>query len=412
MKTINLIDSRYKISLIDKESFPKRKKNLVFQHGITEDYIYINLCGIKFITQDVYALERTNEVRTNEYSEDEIKVLSSFLRASLIIKNLKLIEILVRGIRDVELLSYFYDDVLIDREKWVDRICKIEDGSYDPVEVNLPARFDRHKYSVYQLLTELKKYKAKLCISDDFLNYRILTPNYRPREIDLSSLSFGEICDVVGNRTRANLSLLVKHEDTFFTYSIIRDGKLHVNNLVVISDNPYLRKKLYGARLVKFSIFKNTFVLDLSRIPVISRRFLNIKESQLVDSIINEDIQTKILSLLSEKTANPTKDTNTTTVGVQKPMRSSKPINNNYKYTELKIKLINKVNKNLITTDIATDYNTQVLELKKAAKKTKDLSFRYLLGKSFIPIGTKSLCFSNHFRRDRNNPYIASIKLT
>ena len=376
MKTFYCFGQRFKITLLAAGNIEVFKKSLAYQHGIEPGGNYVCLCGRNTITADVYVLEKSRVVEYPEsYTPEEIKVLVKFLKASLNhIKIPRLTEILVRSLRDRELVSYFYGDLLIKREKWNKRIQVLIDNplALDTISLPCPARFDRHKYSIYQLLRDLKKYKAEICINEDILDYEKITTSDRSLR-DSDGFMFGKVCDVVGNKRRANLSLMIKSGEDYSTFCFIRDGKPHLTEFFVKTENPYLKKKLYGARVVLGSVvFKDVLHLKIDRLPVISRRFLRVKGEDIVSSLVNEKVQELGMKRVDIPKSEKVKAKEYKEVG-------SRDL---FDYCEVSTKLLGKRFDELVEKDITTlDYKTRKKELKKAKGKRNDLIFRYLLTK-------------------------------
>ena len=367
MKTFNLYGQRYKITLLTAGSISSYKKSLAYQHGIDEQGNYVNLCGKITVSRPVYVLEKSRVVEYQDYTKGELCTLLYFLEASIdYIEIPRLTEILVRGTRDKELLSYFYNDILIKRGKWRDRIGFLvnnPEAIEEVVSFPYPARFDRHKYSIYQLLKDLKKYQAKVCISEDIMEYDNITTS--DRNVRGKESMFGDICEVVGNRTKANLSLMVKSEDGIYsTFCFVRDGKPHLTEFIVRADNPYLKRKLYGARIVVGSIISNNVLhLRINRLPVISRKFLRVSEGDIVNSIVQEKIEERVVNGMEH---------------VEKKTDG----NDKYEYCELKTALLEKDPGDFLRrVDESRESMSGKKELKKARQRKNDLVFRYLLSK-------------------------------
>ena len=379
MNTIYLFRQRLKVELLSAGIIAPYKKQLVYQHGVDTSGNYVNLCGLNSCSSDVYVIMRSNTIGTSEPTEEERRVLLSFIKAS--IKNIninKLTEILVRGLMDKELVSYFYDDLYIKHPKWVSRIQHLMTypTDWEPITNLPPAQFDRHKYSIYQLMMDLKKYHAKICINDDILEYENLTTSHRDLRKDTSGILFAQICDVVGNKTKANLSLLVKSGDDYTTLCLVRDGKYHLTEFVILAENPYLRHKLYGAKLVHGSIISRDILhIQIERLPIISRKYLRVTEADLVSSLVNERVQEECMKMVPHPSTESTEKHEVVSMGS----------NNKFSYCELKTRLCSKkvvlseqVEKELA---ISKDYKIRKRELKKARKRKNDMIFRYLLKK-------------------------------
>ena len=382
MKEFYLYEQRYKIQLLSKGNIRSYKKQIAYQIGFyKEQGTPVDLRGRISVDNDVYVLMKTNKI-LGKYEDIETEIsLLYLLNAALTLQqptSPKFVEILVRGIKDEELLSYFYDDFQYVWRKWTARISELIDDPdkikrVDPI--NYPIRFDRHKYSVYQLLKEIKTYKAGICINESLLEYDTITKQSRGIICEKeNSLVFSDICDIIGNKSKANQSLLIKKGDNFSTLCFIRDGKSHLVRFMVKVEDRYLRSKLYGARVVFLAITRDILYLDISRLPVISKRFLRVNESDIVSALASERLEEYYMKRTPKPSGSIAKSDNTT-------------LKHGYKYCELKTRLLTKDLSNLVDSTTPLDYEVRKKELKKARKKRNDLILRYLLGKN-IRTGT------------------------
>ena len=377
-KELFLFGLRYKIELLPVGSIPKKK--IVFQHGMDTAGNYYSLCNKTHIERPIYALLKAGSVFYEEYESSDIILLSQFLNAVLPVKNPKFIEILVRGIRDKKLVSYFYNEFFYG-EKWGIRLKQLanDPSCLEKTSLNdYPARFDRYKYSIYQLLIDLKKYGAKICLDKELLNYDRIT-NINSGILDnMTDFTFSKIYKIVGNSKRANMGLLLKSSnEEFLTLCFIRDGKPHLTNFIIYTDNKYLKKKLYGAKVVT-AITKDLLLVNTSRIPVISRKFLRVKESDIVTSLAQE--QASWIYMKKSLDSLPLSSLKEDNVDTDK--REAKIIETkDYSYCELRTKLYLKDPSDYVK-DLPHDHKLLKKELNKSKRRRDDLVLRYLLSRN------------------------------
>lgn len=374
MNELFLYGLRYEIKLLPVGSIPKKK--IVFQHGMDTEGRYYDLRNKTQIDRPIYALLKTNSIYYEEYVSSDIILLSQFLNAVLPVKNPKFIEILVRGIRDKKLVSYFYDKFFYG-EEWGIRLHQLandpnclEKTSLD----NYPARFDRYKYSIYQLLKDLKKYDAKICLSKDLLKYDRIT-NINSGKLDnISELTFSKIYKIVGNSQRANQGLLLKsNNEEFLTLCFIRDGKPHLTSFIIQTDNKYLRKKLYGAKIAT-AITKDILLIDTNRLPIISRKYLRVTESDIVTSLAQEQAVWSCMKKTLDSLPSIKEDK-----GDKKEIKKIDNVGG-YSYCELRTTLYSK-DLSEYAKDLPQDYKLIKRELNESKKRKDDLVLRYLLTK-------------------------------
>lgn len=150
------------------------------------------------------------------------------------------------------------------------------------------------RYSVYRLIKDLVADHARILIDPDLVGeYKRITASktVKPENIKYITDALVKVSGYVGNRTRANLSLqykaqvdvevpenefgvkpgVIRNLETMKSFNIIKDGVLNMPLLgVEVSEN--LARRLRAVGCIEMGIiYKNLYLLDLGRIPIVSR---------------------------------------------------------------------------------------------------------------------------------------------
>ena len=250
---------------------------------------------------DVWVIEKCDLVKEKqEYDRYEISVLASVLRNITFAEHLDVAEIICHAIGDGKLLNLFYSS-FGKMESFFDRIEEIIQGGskLTIIDRNYAPQYQRSRYSVYELLYDLKKDGAEIYVGPDLVSYRRMSSS-GDREYK-GLFSWSRVTSVLGNRDRANLSLVSysyvdvyvpenefgvesgnKQLKEFKTSCIIKDGILWTREIGVrISRKLY--KRLVHTGVIKAALFEDEYLLDLSKIPVISKKFLKVSGDYLSD---------------------------------------------------------------------------------------------------------------------------------
>lgn len=380
---IKLSGLRYKVVRIEPGSIKEIKKRLVYQHAVSiddKDVMYVSLCGSCTIGVPCYALARTyEEPKEREYTTEELRILLGLLwEATMKVKIPRFTEILVRGISDSELNKGFYDHVSSDYFKARIQYLYENPQGYkrDNVHVSL---YDRQRYSVYQLVKDLVKDGAEICIDPEIIKYEKISTGHSPR---LPEENWVKSIAVQGNKNRANLSILYKLESgSYGSMCFVKDGALHTSLALVRINGDRLKKILYGARVVSDTfIFKNELLLDLEKIPVIGKKFISrVKEDDYLRSCVNLLIQEQAykFACYNHPEAKEEKERKCEVVKKNEKTRS-------YTAHCLSAKTNSKGLISYRARKIEgeeSDLKVRKKELEKARKTKRDMTFRYLLSK-------------------------------
>lgn len=238
-----------------------------------------------------------------EYDFYQRKIILSFIyETSLYYQDTT--EILSLSLRDKNVIDKFYSSYGksgIDNFKlFIKNI--IVDSKYKPYiickEEYFPLNYDRDRYSVQRLISDLIIDNAKI-LTDEYLVGKIEPISSRREDISnklkVESSEWYEISGIVGNKTRANLSLRfikevlveipkndvgvdpgIKKLKTSGSLCIVKDGVLWQKYLGVKISNK-LAGKLKRLKVIEQDLlYPGEYLINLSKIPVISKS--NIKK--------------------------------------------------------------------------------------------------------------------------------------
>jgi hypothetical protein len=381
---------KFKVERIEPGNIRETKKRLAYQHAVYiedrgDDFRYVSLCGsYRLAPKDGYscyglARLRTEAVDRGDYTEEELKILYRLLYSmAKRVKIPKFTEILVRGISDVNLTSLFYDKVRSDQFfKYLGDLCN-GTREYKRGEIHVET-YNRNRYSIYQLIKDLVKDGSSICINPDLIKYTRISLSKRPE--CTKEKDWAKVVSMQGNKYRANVGILCRAE-SFYAMCLVKDGAVHTKTLVVKINDSRLRRKLYSAGLVSGSlVFKDELILDLTKIPVISKRLVsNITEQDYLRSCLNLIIQERAYKIALKKSPKEEKP---------KKERSSDPIKYPEKIISYTADFLDGTTKagicvidNIVNSEIDNfDIEVRKAELKKAEDKKRDMTFRYLMSK-------------------------------
>ena len=392
---MKLKNVKYELVEIDegsiKEIKPRLPYQLCFVIGTGVD-CGISLCGVynfsapsylKAAGRKFYILARTKDVyMRGDYTPEEINILSRVLNVAIdSYNNPRLTEILIRAIDDEILTAAFYDQVT--KDKLYERITRLVNGSiYLPGRKLRPTQYDRQRYSVYQLLQDLVKDKAKIFIDKEYLDH-FYTKISASKSLERGTGFWGSILSVQGNQERANLNLLIRGEDSgLMSLCIVKDGVTWMTEMIVKVNSKHLRSRLYGAKLIEDKFLGDMeFYLNLRSIPVIGKRYLRgIGKKEYLRSCFNLLVQEaawkKALSLSPEKLESPAKESSAKDIKPEK-IKSYVSQGIGFKMSRSLFAAKNWVDKNIHDFSL----ETRKRELEEARKEKRDIAFRYLMSK-------------------------------
>lgn len=250
----------------------------------------------------VYTLvKRSGKVGQIQYTPDQVKTILRVL-ATLPHDALDVREQLILATGDQELIDLFYDSYGGDQwDGWLKEIAdRLVDPGYNPGTQATPVTQARtyksgRRYSVYRLIHDLANDPgSKILISPDLIGkYQRITASKTVKPADTTYLT-DDWCQVVGyqgNKTRANLSIQYQSKvvvdvpqnphgveagprelKCIRSMSLIKDGRLHVQSIgVMVSEGLARRLRGTGAVTDGNLIYKGALLLDLTKMPVISK---------------------------------------------------------------------------------------------------------------------------------------------
>lgn len=382
---------KFKVERIEPGNIRETKKRLAYQHAVYiedsgNDFEYVSLCGSYRLTpRDGYscyglARLRTEAVDRGDYTEGELKILYRLLYSmAKEVKIPKFTEILVRGISDVNLTSLFYDKVRSDLFFGYLRDLCNGVREYKRGEIHVET-YNRNRYSIYQLIKDLVKDGSSISINPDFIKYTRISLSKRPERI---KEDWAKVISMQGNKYRANVGILCKPETgSFYSMCLVKDGAVHTKTLVVKINDSRLRRKLYSAGLVFDSlVFGDELILDLTKVPVISKRLVSkITEQDYLRSCLNLIVQERAYKIALKKSP---KEEKAKREGSSGPMKyPEKIISYTADFLDGTTKAGLRVIDNIVNSEIDNfDIEVRKAELKKAEDKKRDMTFRYLMSK-------------------------------
>lgn len=233
------------------------------------------------------------------YEQEDLGLIFTCL-AGMPMYFLEAVEALVLATKDRDFISLFYktygDEGIVGFKKECIKLA--QDKLWRPnekVDAMYPRAYKKGKrYSVYQLLKDLVEDKAKILTDPELVGgYERITASKteKPEEVIPVEDQWQEINNLVGNKTRANLSLqftsfvdidvpenevgvkpgVRRNLECIKTFSIVRDGVLNMD-LLAVRVSKKLAHKLRAVGCIRMNlIYKNSLLLDLTTIPVISK---------------------------------------------------------------------------------------------------------------------------------------------
>ena len=246
-----------------------------------------------------YAIEKTAQKNpVQDYSRDDYNMILSMI-CGMPNQFLDTMEELCVATKDKNVIKFFYKAYSRDgMAAFKDFLMKLKaDPDYkvgEELEVSSRVYKFGKRYSIYQLAKDLVNDHAKICIDQDLVGkYKRITASKteKPEEIQYNMDLWQDVEGLIGNKSRANLSLqytclvdveipenkygikpgTMRNLKCIRTFNLVRDG---VRNMpyIAVAVSKDLMRKLKGTKAVGMNlIYKNHILLDLSKLPVISR---------------------------------------------------------------------------------------------------------------------------------------------
>lgn len=244
--------------------------------------------------KEVWLMETGTKKWSKEKYDGVAKdVMMKWLKA-LYPSRLDTAELLCHAVGYGNLLKEFYEtygtDMIRDFYRHIDSII---DGSDRGTKVSkkYAKQYVAPKYSIYELLHDIMEAKDVQIYTDPDL----LGEYKRISRLSLTGASWipdkwCKVIGIVGNRTRANLSISYDSKVTIEipansfgipdgpkeltstrSFCIIKDGVLWSRRLGIKTKNTTLLRKLRNSRVIEMGlVYDDEYLLDLSKIPVIS----------------------------------------------------------------------------------------------------------------------------------------------
>ena len=286
----------------------KNKKQMNHQlvalvkNSCPEEMCFTSSAGIDevkpgFKVDEAYILLNENKKSGKQsYNQDERNIIMRMLVGELQNEKYSVAEELVLSLKDTGITDLFYsdygDDMLSLRTKLVEAIQNPR-YTFIPDTRDHPKIYDRGRYSIYHLLNDLVDDKgSEVCVDRDLIGEykRISLSKTTSTTVTHKYDSWGKVLKVLGNVTRANLNLSfmsqvevdipannfgIKQGPTLYptirSINVIKDG---IRNLdyIGVKVGKKLAHKLKAVGCISIELFRdNEFVLDLKKLPVISK---------------------------------------------------------------------------------------------------------------------------------------------
>ena len=287
------------------------KKNMAYQFlvgysGTDKDSLrrYDTTCKKSIVLKgstSLLALEKTKTTNLPQnYTEEDLSLIL-FMLSGMPVQFLEPLEALVISTKDKDLINLFrasYGNEGILRFK-DECFKKAVDRTWTPNEdvtmTKYPMAYKRgRRYSVYSLLKDLCKDQARILTDPELVGtYERISASktVKPGEVSYVPDQWQCVSGIIGNKTRANLSIqftsfvdvevpendlgikagVRRNLECIKTMTVIKDGILHTRMMAVMVSSK-LAHRLKAVGCVKMNlIYKNCLLLDLGTIPVICR---------------------------------------------------------------------------------------------------------------------------------------------
>lgn len=238
--------------------------------------------------------EKGSKFKGIKYNEEDIRLLISLAGCSTFYY-LNLTEGLLLATKCKTLIDRFYSIYGKENEnKFINELNSIvrDEKSFErleflPVNNNPIPIYDRNRYSVYSLLEDLVKDKAKININKDIVGNKYTKISscaiFSPTSCKINNDGWGNITSLKRNKKRANISINMdlsvssNAEEKLNlkinkTFCIIKDGTLWQKRIAVnVSKTLEKKLKRYDGLVENELLMDHELLLDLSKLPIISK---------------------------------------------------------------------------------------------------------------------------------------------
>lgn len=370
-----------------------RKRKMRYQFLISDgERKYIDTSRKFNVKSDVscWAIERTKEKWSDDevYSKDDLKHILGFV-SKVPLGHIGLIEDLIYALRDDELNDKFYTsygfsrlgDLKIECERLYNDI-----DNWTPVNPKHQYQklYSTRRYSIYNLMNDLVG--SKISMDPELVGEYKKISDIAKGKYEIKNLSWLKVTGILGNATRANISFRISSkEKTAGMFNIIKDGTLNMERLAVQVDDEKLKRRLVRTKGIEFRMmYKNSYLLNLTKYPIISKRDIN-SNNDYLNSLTDKTVRLKAvemcLSALRKK-----KSTQGTAKKSPSSSSTKREITAGY-YESLMLCAKPFTISTVLSQKLYGTYSEEQLkeEKKRLTFEKRDVLFRLLLSKTFNP---------------------------
>ena len=243
---------------------------------------------------EAWAIEKVSTKATKEkYTGFDKDVMLKWMK-ELYPRHLDTAELLCHACGYGNVIKGFYEsygtEMIRDFYRLIDSITSGMSAGTKTCSRKYPYQYTAPKYSVYQLLKDIMKAGDVKIYTDPALigEYKRITRGVKTAGTIIPD-KWCEVIGLVGNRTRANLSLSYKSMisvpipansfgitgpkdlECIRSYCIIKDGVTWSTSLGIKTKDKTLVRKLRGAGVIEMDlVYDDEYLLDLEKLPVIS----------------------------------------------------------------------------------------------------------------------------------------------
>jgi hypothetical protein len=272
-------------------------------YGVSEFSLDTN---VSTVYDEAWVIQKRKNDEFITYDRYDYSVLLGILY-SVVSYHLDTAELLCHAIGDGPILNLFYGSF----GNFGDLKNRIKDLEENPKpkfpDKNYALQYQRSKYSVYDLLYDLVKDRAEVYVGPDLVNYKKMSGG--PGRDYKGLYSWSKVSSILGNRERANLHIISysmvnvdvpenklgvdsgkRSLKEYKTNCIIKDGVLWTRELGV-KISPKLHRKLCPTGcIVGDLLFEGDYLLDLSKLPVISKKYLRVTQNNLASAEVRAEL--------------------------------------------------------------------------------------------------------------------------
>lgn len=236
--------------------------------------------------------------------------------------NLEVLEKLILSTKDDAIISKFYDiygkNDIKDYALLLDNIVNTDNYKQTPCKDTYNNIYTRERnYSVYRLLDELSLEKAEILLDPSLIgDYNAVSKKKvdRRKDNEIQYREWSKIYGLTRNKTRANISIsytgkaLVQVPNNPYnivpgerevsvkkSICIIRDGRLNQDKIGIRASSKLI-SKLKKLGVAEPLLYKNECLINLSKLPVISKKDIKLVSSYYMAKIEASYIVAKVVT--------------------------------------------------------------------------------------------------------------------